>query len=71
MTKWLNWRNAQQDWEKSNLAFGQRKRFCATAHILKNFRCIVSPTWLTCFGSWIGCNGGRDVPSIELRKRIK
>ena len=22
------------------------------------------------FGSWIGCNGGRDVPSIELRRRI-
>ena len=23
------------------------------------------------FGSWIGCNGDRDVSSIELRKRIK
>ena len=22
------------------------------------------------FGSWIGCNGGHDVPSIKLRRRI-
>jgi hypothetical protein len=37
------------------------------AHSLKNFRCIVSTNLADLFGTWIGCSGGRDVPSIELR----